>query len=49
MRDIATPANHACTANGFAQDNWVPSTRQTTIACANTVETASATECPSST
>lgn len=50
MRNIGNPTNYAgCTVNSFTQDSWIPSTRQSMIACSVTTSTASSTECPSST
>ena len=49
MANIANPTNYACTVNGFIQDSWVPSLRQTDIPCSVTTSQASATQCPSTT
>lgn len=41
MAKIANPANYACTVNSFTSDSWVPSTRQSDIACSVTSSYAS--------
>lgn len=42
MAKIANPANYAgCSVNSFSSDSWVPSTRQTDIACSTTASYAS--------
>lgn len=48
MAKIANPANYACAVNSFSSDSWVPSTRQSDIACSTTSSYASSTECPTS-
>lgn len=49
MSNIANPSLYTCTANSFTQDSWVPSLRQSSVACAVTSSTATSTNCPTST
>jgi hypothetical protein len=48
MRNIATPSGYTCSVNGFSQDSWIPSLRQTTIGCSGTTSSATSTNCPAS-